>query len=157
MIWEHDKGQKPRTGPCFAAGTPVLTPEGPRPIETLRPGDIVLTADGPDQSPRPGPIRAVHRSDADRTLGLMVGGEAVVATEGHPLWKVGRGWTRAGDLRAGDEVATRRGPVTLDAVEIQAGAEVWNLEVDDGATYLVGRSGLIAHDLGPVAEIPDDR
>jgi hypothetical protein len=32
---------------CFAAGTRIATPAGPRPVETLRPGDVVLTARGP--------------------------------------------------------------------------------------------------------------
>lgn len=31
--------------PCFVAGTRVDTPEGPRRVETLRPGDLVLTLD----------------------------------------------------------------------------------------------------------------
>ncbi len=31
---------------CFAAGTAIATPKGPKPVETLRPGDLVLTADG---------------------------------------------------------------------------------------------------------------
>ncbi|MFN6977499.1 MAG: Hint domain-containing protein [Gemmobacter sp.] len=30
---------------CFTLGTPIDTPQGPRPIETLRPGDRVLTRD----------------------------------------------------------------------------------------------------------------
>lgn len=30
---------------CFAAGTPIETPTGPRRVETLRPGEIVTTAD----------------------------------------------------------------------------------------------------------------
>ncbi|WP_141246536.1 Hint domain-containing protein [Actibacterium ureilyticum] len=30
---------------CFTAGTGILTPQGQRPIEDLRPGDLVLTAD----------------------------------------------------------------------------------------------------------------
>ncbi|MGH1454388.1 MAG: Hint domain-containing protein [Paracoccaceae bacterium] len=30
---------------CFASGTRILTPHGPRPVETLRPGDMVLTRD----------------------------------------------------------------------------------------------------------------
>lgn len=34
------------TAPCFVAGTPVDTPRGPVPVELLRPGDAVCTADG---------------------------------------------------------------------------------------------------------------
>ncbi len=32
---------------CFAAGTLIATPDGPVPVERLRPGDLVLTCDGP--------------------------------------------------------------------------------------------------------------
>lgn len=32
---------------CFAGGTPILTPDGERPIEQLRAGDLVMTLDGP--------------------------------------------------------------------------------------------------------------
>jgi hypothetical protein len=32
--------------PCFAAGTHILTPNGEKPVENLRTGDAVLTADG---------------------------------------------------------------------------------------------------------------
>ncbi len=101
MIWEHFKIDGPKTkgegwvtGQCFASGTAILTPAGSRPIETLRPGDLVLTGDAADRPARPGAILAVHRSCADRTLRLSIGGEAIVATQGHPLWKVGSGWTR---------------------------------------------------------------
>ncbi|WP_378944111.1 Hint domain-containing protein [Paracoccus sp. R86501] len=40
---------------CFCAGTMILTPQGPRPIQTLRVGDAVTTRDGPK------PLRAIHR------------------------------------------------------------------------------------------------
>ncbi|MEX5726847.1 Ca2+-binding RTX toxin-like protein [Rhodovulum iodosum] len=39
---------------CFTAGTGILTPRGERPVETLRPGDLVITADAGPQ-----PIRWV--------------------------------------------------------------------------------------------------
>lgn len=32
--------------PCFRAGTQILTPDGPRPVEDLRKGDAVVTHDG---------------------------------------------------------------------------------------------------------------
>lgn len=31
---------------CFAAGTPIATPDGERAVETLKAGDLILTADG---------------------------------------------------------------------------------------------------------------
>lgn len=34
---------------CFTPGTRIATPQGPRPIETLRPGDLVLTRDNGPQ------------------------------------------------------------------------------------------------------------
>lgn len=47
--------------PCFTAGTLIDTPTGPRPVESLRPGDLVLTLDDGPQ-----PLRWVGK----RRLGL---------------------------------------------------------------------------------------
>ena len=47
--------------PCFTAGTLIDTPDGPRPVESLRPGDLVLTLDDGPQ-----PLRWVGQ----RRLGL---------------------------------------------------------------------------------------
>lgn len=43
---------------CFAAGTQIDTPEGPRPVEALAPGDLVLTLDHGPQ-----PVRSVWRGE----------------------------------------------------------------------------------------------
>lgn len=45
---------------CFLAGTRIATPEGEVPVEALRPGDPVLTADG-----RSVPVRFVGRKTAE--------------------------------------------------------------------------------------------
>lgn len=45
----------PGTIPCFAEGTLIETPDGPRPVETLAPGDEVVTVDH-------GPARIIWRS-----------------------------------------------------------------------------------------------
>ena len=41
---------------CFLAGTMIATPDGERPIETLKPGDLISTAEGPQ------PVRFLARS-----------------------------------------------------------------------------------------------
>lgn len=40
---------------CYGAGTMIDTPDGPRPVETLRPGDLVMTLDHGPQ-----PVRWLH-------------------------------------------------------------------------------------------------
>lgn len=47
--------------PCFTAGTLIATPEGPRPVEALKVGDLVLTADHGPQAIRWIKARRVHR------------------------------------------------------------------------------------------------
>lgn len=47
--------------PCFTAGTMIATPEGPRPVETLTVGDLVMTADHGPQVIRWIKARRVHR------------------------------------------------------------------------------------------------
>ena len=150
MLWEHDKGQVPQHGICFAAGTRVLTPNGQLAIETLRPGDLVLTGDCANGALHAAAIHSVHQSQASRTLRLVVYGEAIVTTEGHPIFRPGSGWTRAGDLKPGDEVQTVEGRVRVEAREVGEGGTVWNLRFAGSSRFLVGDVGLVVHDISPL-------
>ena len=141
---------RPILGKCFAAGTPVLTPEGGRAIETLRSGDRVLTAGDSPGTPRIAAIVSVHESKASHTLRLQVGGESIVTTEGHPFARPGKGWVRAGDLKPGDAILASGGPVRVEAVEPGATQTVWNLKLAESHSYLVGRLGMIVHDISSV-------
>lgn len=82
---------------CFPAGTPVQTPSGPRPIETLRVGDLVETPLGPK------PV-----TDAgERAYGGMWAywetedGGWSLSTADHLIWTTD-GWVEALALRCGD-------------------------------------------------------
>ncbi|WP_143206282.1 hypothetical protein [Singulisphaera sp. GP187] len=77
--------------------------------------------------------------------------EAIVTTHGHPFWKCGTGWTRAGDLEPRDQVLTVNGPATVQSIEEQDGGSVWNLRLTDGSSYFAGRLGALVHDASPVA------
>ncbi|SFR34542.1 Hint domain-containing protein [Litoreibacter janthinus] len=53
------------TIPCFVAGTLVQTPSGPQPVETLEPGDLVITKDDGPQ-----PVRWIGSRAVDATGAL---------------------------------------------------------------------------------------
>jgi hypothetical protein len=82
---------------CFVAGTLVETSNGPRPIESIRPGDLVLT--------RLGYRRVLERFERPYYGDLMrveANGRAVVCTPNHPFLTE-RGWVDAGELLANDK------------------------------------------------------
>jgi RHS repeat-associated protein len=90
-------------GACFTAGTPLLTPDGTKPIEQFQPGDRVLARD--ENNPA-GPVEAkiveevfVYQSQA---MYLTVGGRRIGTTSEHPFYVLLRGWTKAAELRTGD-------------------------------------------------------
>lgn len=95
---------------CFAAGTPLRTPGGYRPIEELRPGGT-WSCPGRSSSPagpssRSGWTRAfVH---VGVVLALAVGGRVIRTTAEHPFHVADRGWIPAGELRRGRAVGGGR-------------------------------------------------
>ena len=66
--------------PCFAAGAMVLTPEGYRPIESLRAGDPVVSAQGNVRS-----IRAVGSKLAETGTVKVLGRPEIECTGNHPF------------------------------------------------------------------------
>jgi hypothetical protein len=145
----YDNGKDPArraalwaTGTCLGAGTQVNTPDGPRLIESLRPGDRVLAADGIAVNH----VAAVARNSSSPTLRLVFANEILVTTSGHPFALPRGGWTRAGDLRPGDEVRAVGGSLLVEHVQQGPEAAVYNLLVSGGHEFLVGESQIVVHD-----------
>jgi hypothetical protein len=143
---------------CFAAGTPVLTLIGPRPIESLRVGDLVLSQDSATGALSYQPIVEVHHNPPDTTLQIRLKEETVVSTTYHRFWRPGRGWTMARDLKPGDFIRTLDGPTEVLAVEPGPDQPVFNLDVATTCTFFVGSKKELVHDnsLPPPAYTPFD-
>ena len=75
-----------RPANCFASGTMVLTPAGERPIETLRPGDLVMASDPEAGTLEPRAIRATQSRMATTRRYTLSTGRRVVSTPDHPVW-----------------------------------------------------------------------
>ncbi|WP_189087121.1 polymorphic toxin type 30 domain-containing protein, partial [Promicromonospora citrea] len=129
-------------GACFVAGTPVLTVDGPRPIEEIRVGDKVWTRNldtGTDE------LALVAETFVHQTLvlyHLTIGGQRISTTAEHPFMTADRGWQMAGNLRVGDVLVTVEGTATVQAVEVEERdlvdiEQVYNFHVEDTHTYYV--------------------
>ncbi len=127
---------------CFVAGTPILTPEGEKTIESFSVGDKVLAR--PEEEPsvlaRAQTVEAVFELSAP-VLELQVGGQVIETTREHPFYVHEKGWTAAEELLEGDQLVGHDG--TLTAVESVASTDqvktVYNMRVSEDHTYFVGR------------------
>ncbi|MGH3968735.1 MAG: polymorphic toxin-type HINT domain-containing protein, partial [Mycobacterium sp.] len=126
---------------CFAAGTPVLTPTGAKPIESLLPGDLVLArADNdPSASVRPHTGGALFELSGE-IWEIHVGGKRIETTAEHPLYVVDRGWTPVALIRPGDRLAGHNdahGPIER-VVRTDRTSKVYCLRVEEDHTFFIG-------------------
>ena len=137
---------------CFVAGTLVTTANGPRPIEQIQPGDLVLakneaTGDiGLHQVVRL--FVTPNRDVLDLTIEATDGtSDTIGVTPQHPFWVRSRGWTPAGDLRPGDQLTDAQDH-TLQVIAVTPRSDretVYNFEVAEVHTYFAGHLGAWVH------------
>jgi hypothetical protein len=139
----------PGTYSCFAKGTPVWTKTGPRPIESLRIGDMVLSQNADTGELAYKPVMGTTIRPPSSMITVRIGKEQIFTTLGHPFWVAGTGWQMAKELSAGALLHGVKEPARITAAEPAAAAEAYNLVVADFATYFVGDSGILVHDNTP--------
>ncbi len=126
---------------CFAAGTPVLTPDGNRPIEQIRPGDMVLSRDEHNVH---GPIEAMEVEEVFHRRGslleLQIGDQIIRATPEHRIHVRNQGWTKARDLSPGEQLASDLSSwLPLQQITACEGEHpVYNFRVVRSHTYFIG-------------------
>jgi hypothetical protein len=131
---------------CFAAGTPVRTLLGMRPIESIQVGDQVLAQDVTTGALSFEPVVALHHNPPKPTLRIDLGDEAIVATPIHRFWKAGQGWAMARDLKPGDTIRRVGGTAQVISVSEENVQPVFNLDVAQCRSFFVGASGALVHD-----------
>lgn len=126
---------------CFIPGTPIRTPLGSKPIDSLRQGDFIMARaeEEPDGDISPRMVEAVFKL-AGPVLEIRAGGQVIGTTGEHPFYVQDEGWRRARELKPGDVLAGERGAgVPVESV-IDTGriSDVYNIRVADFRTYFVG-------------------
>ncbi len=161
-------------GGCFPAGTTILTPAGPRAIETIRPGEQVYAWNAAAGRWETRPVgAALVRAYRGDVVTLEAGSASLSATGNHPFWVVrgeglasrppaadvppaerrpgaGGRWVEARHLRAGDVLASKvEGEVAVRRVETRRGElAVYNLTVAARHSYAVSLAGIAVHNKG---------
>ncbi len=127
---------------CFAAGTPLLTPDGPIPIELLNVGDYVLSRSEWDANGvvEPKMVVEVYRR-LSQIIHLHVGDQVIKTTGVHPFFVLGKDWILANEIKPGDRlVGHDNQAIIVDEVFDTGEYEVvYNLQIADHHTYFVGR------------------
>ena len=138
---------------CFAAGTLVQTMDGPRAIESVQVGDLVLSENTTSGLLEFQPVVATHLNEPSPTLRIVGDDETIVATGIHRFWKAGKGWIMARDLKAGDRLRMVGGVVTIQSIEPDRTQPVYNLDVAVNRDFFVGNKGLLVHDFSFVQPV----
>jgi len=132
----------------FDAATLVTLADGRQvPIEELQVGDEVLAWNESTQSVGSYPISAVWAHDDPTTGWVVIDGEAIATTPGHPFYTVERGWVEAAELRPGDYVPSlANGAGTVGSVTWLRGPDrMYDLTVDIAHTFYVGDGRWLVH------------
>jgi hypothetical protein len=140
---------------CFAAGTPVDTEEGLRPIESIQPGDRVRTFDELTGKSSYRKVLQLEQRIAHSLVRMTFHtGASISVSPEHQFWVQDSGWVRAGLLSLDDQLLSAAGGAlsiealeTLPADELAAdgGVEVFNLLVEASPTYFVGEEPVLVH------------
>jgi Pretoxin HINT domain len=146
---------------CLGGGTVVHSIDGPRAIESMQVGDLVLSQDTNTGELAFRVVIAAHRSQPMPTFRVTIDDkhQAVVATSIQTFWKVGEGWRMARDLKAGDHLRRVGGIVSVESIATDVAQPVYSLDVGVDRDLFVGKSGLLIHDssLAEPAAAPFDR
>jgi hypothetical protein len=141
----------PPGGSCFANGTLVWTKTGLVPIETIEPGDLVLSQDVNSGEIKYAAVMQTTLRPPIELYRISFAQEELRATSGHPFWIAGSGWRMVKEMKGGATLHGISRSSTIRTVRPDGVGEAYNLVVADFNTYFVGEGGVLSHDVTPRA------
>ncbi|WP_416394978.1 polymorphic toxin-type HINT domain-containing protein [Allohahella sp. A8] len=141
----------------FTAGTLIATPDGLRPIENLKVGDIVWSRSDHDFVDKPQAIAETFNRKAEGywLLTLETGATLKVTAE-HPLWQQGSGWVEAREFQEYAPVATTADDLLIVKKEfVAAPVKVFNFSVHETPSYFAGHDKVWVHNAGGASSLND--
>src|SRR3989338_4773590 len=133
-------------GNCFTAGTKVRLADGRTIfIQDIQVGDVVMSFDEASAGFMPNKVVRLFKKTTDKLVRLVTPNDTIWATLEHPFYTA-KGWMSAGTLVSGTLLHTISGVVPVQEVFLKDTiATVYNFEVDQAHTYLVGNEGYVVH------------
>jgi hypothetical protein len=135
-----------RRSDCLIAGTLIWTTSGPKAVEQIRAGDLVLSQDIETGELAFKPVLRTTVRPTTTLVRIDAVGQELQASGGHPFWISGEGWVKARDLRPGMELRTVDGTACVRRVEDGQQVQSFNLIVADFHSYFVGEAKILSHD-----------
>jgi ribonucleoside-diphosphate reductase alpha chain len=150
-------GMVEATNPCVTGDTLVATPEGSRRVDTIQPGDFILTVKGPRPVAR---VETYHETPVFR-VGFSDGG-MLRATAGHQfyVYREGAGFrpVRLDRCRPGDEVQTLHagisGAAKILSVESAGVETTYDLYESETDTWIT--EGYVSRGCGEQPLLPNE-
>jgi hypothetical protein len=140
-----------RGGACalnsFDADTPVTTPNGPKPISTVKVGDTVLAYHEALDETGTYTVTDIISHQDQVTVDLTIAGERVDTTPEHAFFTEEKGWVPAQDLEVGMHVLRLDGTsgVVQSVLLVQQPERMYNLSVAEAHTFFVGDGAWLVH------------
>lgn len=98
---------------CFIAGTLISTANGLVAIENIKAGDKVLSTNEITKETEIKTVVETYVRETMKLIHILVSGEEIVTTEGHPFYVKDIGFVNACDLIVGEELVDISGKVLL--------------------------------------------
>ena len=136
---------------CFIAGTLIAAESGFARIESIKPGDVVLSTNADTMETGYKKVLEKYVRKTRELVHIIVGGKEIVSTPDHPYYVAGRGFVNACQLCIGSPLLDSDGKIFeieqiyKEQLEKNEEVTVYNFQVEDWHTYHVGEMEVLVH------------